>query len=285
MKKLTPLEFPTLLREIPDSPLHLYMEGSLPKADTKLLCVVGSRQYSTYGKEVCEKLIAGLAGYNVAIVSGLALGIDGIAHRAALKARLHTVAIPGSGLNTKVLYPSAHQNLAKEILKEGGTLLSEFEPDEPAAPYNFPKRNRIMAGISHAILIIEAAEKSGTLITSRLATDYNREVLVVPGPIYSRGSFGPHMLIRLGATPITKSGDILEALSIPSEKKQSYDTKNISEDERRVLQLLASPCTRDELIVQLNISTERVNVLLTAMEIKGLVIERLGELHSLIEYV
>lgn len=285
MKKLTPLEFPTLLREIPDSPLHLYMEGSLPKVDTKLLCVVGSRQYSTYGKEVCEKLIAGLAGYNVAIVSGLALGIDGIAHRAALKARLHTVAIPGSGLNTKVLYPSAHQNLAKEILKEGGTLLSEFEPDEPAAPYNFPKRNRIMAGISHAILIIEAAEKSGTLITSRLATDYNREVLVVPGPIYSRGSFGPHMLIRLGATPITKSGDILEALSIPSEKKQSYDTKNISEDERRVLQLLASPCTRDELIVQLNISTERVNVLLTAMEIKGLVIERLGELHSLIEYV
>jgi len=278
-RQLMPKEFPHLLREIPDAPKTLYLKGKLSSTDTKLLCVVGSRKYSPYGKEVCEKLITGLRGYDISIVSGLALGIDGIAHRAALGAGLHTIAIPGSGLGENVLYPATHRNLAKQIITSGGALLSEFEEDFRATPYNFPQRNRIMAGMSHAVLIIEAEERSGTLITSRLATDYNRDVLTVPHSIFSRSSFGPHMLLRLGATPITHSLDVLEALHIEhTEKSPISNVGDLSKNEQKVITLIQSPLSRDELIEQLELPTQEVQVLLSAMEIKGLITERLGEI-------
>lgn len=271
-------EFPPLLREISDPPEKLFVQGALPSSETKLLCVVGSRKYSQYGKEVCEKLITGLRGYNIAIVSGLALGIDALAHRAALSAELKTIAVPGSGLGENVLYPSTHRGLAKQIVAEGGALISEFENDFKATPYSFPQRNRIMAGISNAVLVVEAEDKSGTLITSRLATEYNRDVLTVPNSIFSRSSYGPHMLIRLGATPITKSEDILEALHIKSEnKKDSLQLENISDEEKEVIVILKTPMPRDELIAQLGIPTQQVNILLSAMEINGLIKESLGE--------
>ena len=145
-------EFPKLLKEINDPPKRLYVEGTLPADDAKWLCVVGSRKFSNYGKEVCEELIAGLVGQPVIIVSGLALGIDAIAHNAALNAGLKTIAVPGSGLDPKVLYPKSHFQLARKILEAGGALISEFEPDMVATPYTFPQRNRIMAGLCHATL-------------------------------------------------------------------------------------------------------------------------------------
>src|SRR5574344_927429 len=191
---------PEMLREIPDCPDKLYIKGKLPSQDSKLLCVVGSRKYTSYGKDVCEKLISGLRGYDITIVSGLALGIDSIAHKTALDSGLKTIAVPGSGLDESVLYPSTHKQLAEKILENGGALISEFEPNFRATPYSFPQRNRIMAGISHAVLVIEAETKSGTLITSKFATEYNRDVLTVPGSIFSKNSEGPNMLIRLGAT-------------------------------------------------------------------------------------
>ena len=279
MHTLTPEEFPELLKEIPDKPKKLFVKGELPPNDMKFLCVVGSRKYSPYGKEVCKTLIEGLRGYNVVIVSGLAFGIDSIAHDTALNAGLTAVAIPGSGLGEKVLYPSANKNLAKRILDAGGALVSEFEENFKATYYSFPQRNRIMAGLSHATLIIEAEEKSGTLITSRLATEYNRDVLTVPASIFSGNSYGPHMLLRLGATPVTKSEDILEALGLKNEEKQqTLKLEDLSEDEKKIIEILQSPLPRDELVARLKLPIQQANIALSAMELKGIIKESMGEM-------
>ncbi len=281
MQLLHPNDFPPLLSEIPDAPRQLYVEGTLPDDNKyKMLCVVGSRKYSPYGKAVCEQLIEGMRGHPVVIVSGLALGIDGIAHRAALNAHLTTIAVPGSGLSPDVLYPSAHRPLAREILAAGGALVSEFEPDFRPATWSFPQRNRIMAGMSHAILVIEAVAKSGTLITARLAADYNRDVLAVPGSIFSESSTGPHLLLKLGAVPIISSADILDALGFVPEPTSSNKLHRLlsdaSAEERHVLEILAEPRSRDDLIRMIGKQMHETNTLLTTMEIKGMITEEMG---------
>ena len=273
--------FPEMLQEIPDPPSKLYFQGKLPSPSTKLLAVVGSRKYTQYGKDACEKLISGLRGYDITIVSGLALGIDGIAHKSALDAGLKTIAIPGSGLHESVLYPSTHKPLAEKILEASGALISEFEPKFRATPYSFPQRNRIMAGISHAVLVIEAEIKSGTLITSKFATEYNRDVFTVPGSIFSKNSEGPNMLIRLGATPIRTSEDILEALGFKIEETpQNLELKysDCSEDELLVIKILNEPMEKDELIRNMKMPISRASAVLSIMEIKGLIKESLGEI-------
>ena len=279
IRQLTPNQFPDLLKEINDPPKKLYVKGELPPTDMKYLCIVGSRKYSQYGKEVCKTLIEGLRGYPIVIVSGLALGIDSIAHESALDAGLRTIALPGSGLGENALYPRTNKNLAKRILDEGGAILSEFEEDFKATLWSFPQRNRVMAGMSHAVLIIEAEERSGTLITSKFATEYNRDVLTVPGSIFSSNSSGPHMLLRLGATPIRKSGDILEALGFNiEEKQQSLDFEDLSEKEKEVIEALKTPMSRDDLIALLNLPIQEINVTISAMEIKGIIKESMGEM-------
>lgn len=279
LKELKNLDFPRRLREITDPPKKLYMEGILPPEEYKWLCVVGSRKYTNYGKEACEKLILGLAGYPVVIVSGLALGIDALAHRAALEAGLRCVAVPGSGLDPKVLYPSTNRRLAEEIVKKGGALLSEFEPDFLPTVWSFPQRNRIMAGLSDAVLIIEAEQKSGTLITARLATEYNRDVLTVPGSIFSASSAGPHMLIRLGATPITSAKDLLDALGFKTEEGVERDYSSCTAEEKKIIELLKSPLSRDTLLDSLGLPISQANALLSLMELKGLIKESAGEIH------
>lgn len=203
-----------LLHEIPKPPKQLWYEGVLPPKGLILLAVVGSRDYTSYGKKVIEHLISGLKGYPVGIVSGLALGVDALAHEAAMKHGLYTLAVPGSGLNEKVLYPTQNRPLARKILEHGGGLLSELSPDTKAATWTFPMRNRIMAGMCPATILIEAGEKSGTLITARLAVDYNRELMAVPGSIFSKNSHGTHQFIKLGATMVTEASDILAVLNI-----------------------------------------------------------------------
>ncbi len=275
IKKLTKEEIPESLTEIPQPPEQMYLVGNMPIEGNKLLAIVGSRKYSNYGKEVCEKLIEGLAGQPVTILSGLALGIDSIAHRSALSNNIQTIAIPGSGLDESVLYPTSHLNLAKDIVLKGGGLLSEFDPMFRATPYSFPQRNRIMAGLADAVLVIEAEKKSGTLITSRLATDYNKDVLAVPGSIFSRTSEGPHMLIRLGATPITCVNDLLEALHLePEQQKLNFD--ECTEDELKILKLLDSPVSRDELFEKAGIEIQALNSILMMLEIKGFIVETAG---------
>ena len=148
LEKLDPSEFPPQLLEIPEPPKELWVAGALPSPETVLLTVVGSRKYTSYGKEACEEIISGLRGYDIAVVSGLALGIDTIAHESAMRAGLKTVSVPGSGLDPSMLYPRANLQLAKRILESGGALLSEFAPDFRPTDWSFPQRNRIMAGLA-----------------------------------------------------------------------------------------------------------------------------------------
>lgn len=280
MRKLTPEEFPPQLLEIPDVPEHLYVRGTLPSPETTLLAVVGSRKHSPYGKDVCEELIAGLSGYDIAIVSGLALGIDSIAHEAALRAGLKTIAVPGSGLGKEVLYPASNFHLAEKIVAHGGALLSEFEPDFKATVWSFPQRNRIMAGLSRAVLIIEAAQRSGTLITARMALDYNRDVYVVPSSIFSEGAKGSNALIRQGAMPVLSSMDILRELGFDiTQNETSALPADCSDEEKNVLALLKDSLGRDELIRALALETSKANKLLSVMEIKGLIKEQWGVVH------
>lgn len=282
LRELAKKDFPKRLTEITDPPKKLFVRGELPPEDHKYLCVVGARKFSEYGKQAVEKLIAGLRGYPIVIISGLALGIDSIAHRAALDAGLKTIAVPGSGLDPKVLYPASHRGLAEKIVEAGGCLLSEFEPMFRPTAYSFPQRNRIMAGLSDAVLIVESELKSGTLITSKFATEYNRDVLTIPGSIFSRTSAGPHMLLRLGATPITSSTELLEALGFKPDETKPKNLELVfadaSPDEKKVLALLVEPLPRDELISKLGLSTSEANVLLGMMEIKGFIKESVGEI-------
>ncbi|TSC86518.1 MAG: DNA processing protein [Parcubacteria group bacterium Gr01-1014_8] len=277
LRQLKAAHFHPLLAEISDPPKQLYVRGELPRYDDVWLAVVGSRAASSYGRQACEHLIGGLRGYPIVIVSGLAYGIDACAHKAALSAGLPTVAVPGSGLDWDVIYPRAHVGLAREILKAGGALLSEFEPKQKAADHTFPQRNRIMAGLCLATLVIEAKERSGSLITARLTTEYNRELLVVPGSIFSAESRGTHQFLKLGATPVTEPEDILKALGIEMTDIVSPSLReDLSSDERKVLEILSSPCSRDELLSQLEMSISEANILLSTMEIKGLIQETLG---------
>ena len=280
IRDLSKKDFPPLLNEINDPPKSLRIIGNLPKTE-KYLCVVGSRKYSDYGRAVCEKLVEGLRGYSITIVSGLALGMDAIAHRAALKAKLPTVGVPGSGLGEKNLYPVTNRMIAEEIIESGGALISEFPDDFRPRLYSFPQRNRIMAGMSHATFIIEAELRSGTLITSKYAIEYNRDVFTVPNSIFSKTSEGPHMLLRLGATPITQSSDIVTALGLrPREELlQVRDYSDCSTDERELIDILKEPLSRDEIIRRLGKPVYVAQTILATMEIKGLIQESMGEIH------
>jgi DNA processing protein len=282
IRSLQPEEYPELLAEIPEPPKQLRLEGSLPPPHYKLLAVVGTRKFSAYGRETCEELIAGLAGEPVSIVSGLALGIDSIAHRAALRHGLHTIAIPGSGLDRKVIHPRSHAPLADEIVASGGGLLSEYDDPMPAGVWAFPRRNRIMAGMCHATLVIEATMKSGTLITSRLATEYNREVGAVPGPLHSPTSDGPHMLLRLGAALIRDKNDLLELLGLPRKDAPPtlLEIEDLTAEEKVFIKLLKTPCDRNELIRKSKLDTGHASAILSLLEIKGLIKEEMGEVRK-----
>lgn len=283
IKKIPRQEIPGPLQEIPQPPKSLYLVGEL--ADCKkeyLLCVVGSRKYSSYGREVVEKIIFGLGGQPITIVSGLALGIDSLAHQAALQVGLKTLALPGSGLDQKVLYPSANRRLAEKIVAAGGGLLSEYEPNQAATLYTFPQRNRLMAGLSKATLIIEAGAKSGTLITARLATEYNRDVLAVPGSIFSPNSHGPNWLIKQGAIPVTSAEDVLVALGLQTQEDNKVDLNfsDLSPDEKIILELLQiESLDKEALIAKLGLKPSQANITLSMMEIRGLIKEAMGEIH------
>lgn len=283
IRKLPKDEFPKALLEIPQLPKELWMIGELPPEDLIYLCVVGSRKFTSYGREVCEKIIAGLKGYPIVIVSGFAMGIDTIAHKKAMQVGLRTMVFPGSGLSDEAIYPKTNVKLMREVVENGGCLISEFEPDFKAAPWGFPLRNRLMAGISKAVLIIEAEEKSGTLITARLATEYNRDLLAVPGSVFSPNSKGTNKLIRQGATPITSAEDVLEALGFElpeDEERQAKLFLDLLPEEKIVVEILREPIPRDDLIRAMKMPTPTANALLSVMEIKGLIKEELGEIRA-----
>ncbi|PIR68088.1 DNA-protecting protein DprA [Candidatus Nomurabacteria bacterium CG10_big_fil_rev_8_21_14_0_10_35_16] len=281
IRKLTKNEFPKALLEIPQPPKNLWIIGELPPENLIYLCIVGSRKFTSYGREACERIVTGLKDYPIVIVSGFAMGIDTIAHKKAMQMGLRVVVFPGSGLNKNAIFPKTNIHLMDEIIENGGCFISEFEPDLKAAHWTFPLRNRLMAGISKAVLIIEAEEKSGTLITARLTTEYNRDLLAVPGSIFSTNSKGTNKLIRAGATPVTCTEDVLEALGFELKKDEEKQRKLFADllpEEKRVVDFLREPISRDELIQAMKMPTPKVNAILSVMEIKGLIKEEFGEI-------
>ena len=279
MRALQRNEFPEMLAEIPDAPKRVFVRGMLPSYDEySYLCVVGSRAAGQYGKRACASLIAGLAGKPICIVSGLALGIDADAHTAALSAGLPTVAVLPSSCDDATIYPSTNRPLAARILQAGGALMSEYEAGSRAAQWTFPARNRIMAGLSHATLIIEASEKSGTLITARLALDYNREVLCVPHPIGVENGAGGNRFIREGATLIRDAADILDALDLnPDAPRTTAELPfDLTDPERAVLLALTEPLDKDTLILRTTLPARTANIALSSLALRGLIIERMG---------
>jgi DNA processing protein len=202
-------EYPAALRAIPTAPFFLFHRGHFTASDSKAVAIVGSRHCTAYGRRIATRLASGLAKAGWTIVSGLARGIDGVAHTAALDAGGRTIAVLAGGLGK--LYPPEHKELAERVVQQG-VLLSEMPMGMAPMPDLFPRRNRIISGLSRATIIVEAALKSGALITARLAGEQGREVLAVPGPVDSEASEGPHQLIRQGATLVRSVEDVLEAL-------------------------------------------------------------------------
>jgi len=269
------------LLEIPDCPKALFIEGNLNNISkkSKFIAVVGSRRHSSYAKEALEKIISDLQGYDIVIISGLALGIDSLAHKFALKYNLKTIAIPGSGLSQKTLYPKSNLGLSKEILDQKGLLISEYEDDFKATPWSFPQRNRIMAGIADIVLVVEAKEKSGTLITASLALDYNKDLAVIPNSIFSQYSLGSNKLLKQGAHPIFSGFDILELLGENDQiiKQEKLNLEDFSEVEQKILNQLDEPQTKDELAQKLKLNITVLNTTLSILELKGVIKENLGK--------
>lgn len=262
--------------EINDCPKEIYYRGNIPENFGHTLSVVGSRAVTDYGRTALEKVFENLAGHNLTIISGLAIGVDGLAHMHALEIGLPVIAIPGSGLSEKVLYPRSNKDLALKILQTGGLLLSELPPEYMPASWTFPSRNRLMAALSDKILLVEAAEKSGTLITARLALDYNKDVLCIPGSIFSSRSSGTNKLIQEGAAMILESDDILKEFRIKIEVDEDDNVKNstpknLTNDEEKIYYLLDPENTKEKILEITNMDISDFLMSLTMLEMKGYV--------------
>lgn len=265
-------EYPPRLKEIDDPPPVLYVKGKLIPQDERSIAVVGTRRVTAYGREVTHRLSADLARSDVVIVSGLASGVDGIAHRTALEAGRRTIAVLGNGVD--IPYPRQHARLAQQI-SEAGALISEYPIGTRPKAEHFPRRNRILSGITLGTLVIEAGESSGALITARHALDQNREVFAVPGSILSPGSHGTNGLIqRMEAKLVHKHEDILEELNLSFVGKQIEMAALFpaNDDESKVLfHLTQEPTHIDEIIRGSGMTISVVSSLLAMMELRGLV--------------
>jgi DNA processing protein len=223
-------QYPAILKQIADPPIVLFAKGALPRLEQTALAIVGARHATADGLEHASDFASALARQGWCVISGLAQGIDAAAHRGALQAGLTgggTIAVLGTGAD--VVYPRNHAELVRRILAEGGLIISEFPLGTPARPHHFPRRNRIVAGLSHGVLVVEAALKSGSLLTARLAIEMDREVFAIPGSIHSPLSRGPHALIQQGAKLVENTSDILnelEAYCVP----QSFSTLSATSD-------------------------------------------------------
>lgn len=269
--------YPKILKEIYSPPVILYARGNIEMLKNKnLLSVVGTRKYSEYGKSVIKNLVTQISNQGITIVSGLAIGIDALAHIEALKESGSTIAILGSAIDR--VYPSSNFNLAKKI-QENGLILSELPIGTKFSKENFPKRNRIIAGLSRATLIIEAGEKSGALITANFAINENRDVLAIPGSIFNKNSMGTNNLIKQGAKIITSIDDILEIYQMTSENQSTISKKDIifdSFEESTIYEILSSgPLSIDKIVISSRLNVNVVIASLTKMELSNL-IENIG---------
>ncbi len=264
-------EYPRNLVNIAQPPPVLYVRGTLAPADEWAVALVGTRRISPYGREAARELAHGLAANHVTVVSGLARGVDAEAHRAALEAGGRTIAVLGSGLAQ--IYPPEHRALAEAITKSGA-LVSDYPLDTPPDASNFPPRNRIISGLAKAVVIVEAGETSGALITADFAAEQGRDVFAVPGSIFQRSSRGTNKLIQQGAKPILSAADVLEELNLTlvTEYKQARMAFPADETEQKLLACLSTePLHVDDLGAQAGLPIAQVSSALALMELKGLV--------------
>lgn len=252
-----------ILTTIADSPKTLYTKGTLPNTRLPTVAIVGSRSPSPYGTQVACDIAEKLAKAGCMIVSGLALGIDAAAHRGALKAGKPTIAVMAHGLDS--IYPARHHGLARDILASGGCLVSEYPPGTSVMKHQFLARNRLVSGLADALVVVEAAETSGTLTTVMYALDQGRDVFAIPGPITSRQSIGPNRLLKQGAIPVTCVEDILEVVA-PQLLKQKDETA-VSPQHQDILSLL--PADTDTLIQNVHVPLHKLLQRLTQLQIKG----------------
>lgn len=267
-------EYPTLLKEINDPPLVLFYRGELPNSKQIAVAVVGTRRCTNYGKQVCQEIVENLANMGILIVSGLALGIDGIAHEATLKMKGKTIAVLGSGVESSRIYPPSHRSLAERIIVGGGAVISEYPPGFTPTKYSFPMRNRIIAGLTLGSLIIEAPIKSGSLITARAALDYNRDVFAIPHPINSIMGTGNNNLLKLGAKCVTSADDIAEALNLSGLTQLAIplSPKADTANEDAIIKTLSrEPKSIDNIIKESGLDSPTTMSTLTLMEMKGYV--------------
>ena len=275
--------YPALLREIFDPPDHLYVDGRLP--DGPMIAIVGSRRATPYGTRTARRLARELSARGVIVVSGLARGVDAAAHRGALEGPTPTVAVLATGLDE--IYPPEHAGLAREIAV-AGAVVTEAEPGTPPLPSRFPHRNRIISGMSLGVIVVEAAERSGALITARMAMEANRDVFCVPGSIENPVAFGPHQLIKDGAKLLQTVEDVLEefpALVAPcpptrvaSRKRSGGSCGPVDPDLAAVWELLdwVEPRHHDELAAILNLDVKEVSRRLTLLELGNYIIGDCG---------
>ncbi|NPA54541.1 MAG: DNA-protecting protein DprA [Aquificae bacterium] len=265
--------YPKNLKEIPDPPIVLYIKGNIHIPEN-CLSIVGSRKFSSYGKSITEKFAQEIAEENINVVSGMAAGIDSIAHWSVLKKQGFTTAVLGNGVD--IIFPQENKKLYYEIL-EKGAIISEYPPGTKPTKYTFPQRNRIIAGLSYGTIITEASKKSGALITAKLANDYGRLVFSVPANINNPYAEGNNFLLKEGAIPLTSLEDIKENLSFLFHKTSSQE-KNIelSDIEKKILNFLVEPRHIDTLIQELNMSFDEISLLLFNMEAKGIIEEQSG---------
>ncbi len=276
-------KYPKLLKEIHSPPALLYIKGKFEKEDKFAVSIVGTRRATSYGKQTTYEIAYNLAKSGLTIVSGLAIGIDREAHKAALDAGGRTIAVLACGLDKATIYPPNNRKLADQ-LAECGAIISEYPLQTPALRHYFPARNRIISGLSLGTLVSECGERSGALITARHALEQNREVFALPGNIYSPGSTGPNNLIKMGAKPVTSFQDILDELNLNQAVEYTKVSKIIpdSKEEEILLQFLSKESIHvDNLVKKSKLDTAVVTSTLTLMEMKGKV-KNLGGMEYII---
>ncbi|MDO8499921.1 MAG: DNA-processing protein DprA [bacterium] len=265
--------YPALLAQINDPPFVLFMRGHLPPTPGHSLAVVGTRRCTAYGRTMCEKIVTGVVKQGITIVSGLALGIDGAAHAATLKNNGITLAVLGSGIDRQNVYPAAHKFLGESIIQNGGALLSEYPPGFLPTKYSFPARNRIIAGLSHGTLVVEAPVASGALITARCALDYNRDVLAIPHPATSILGEGCNKLLKMGAKLVTDYEDVLEAFNLQAVAFASTPiVVELDPAEKSIFTTITEePKHIDQIIRETGLASGIINGKLAVLELRGLV--------------
>ncbi|MBI3627736.1 MAG: DNA-protecting protein DprA [Candidatus Sungbacteria bacterium] len=264
------LHYPPLLRETHDAPVILYGRGVIDP-DQFFLAMVGTRKPTEYGKTVAKNFAADFAQAGISIVSGGAYGIDKESHAGALRSGGKTIMVIGSGLDRASFYPGAHWNLAEEIVQNGGAVISEYPPGTKVLQHHFPERNRIIAGMSRGLIVVEAQMKSGASITARLAVSENRDVFVVPGSIYSPTSDLPNSLLKEGAAPLLAPSDLLEAYGFKLLAEAKGET--FGEFETVIIEALRNPCTLDDLSREVKGGIHALQSSLTALELAGKIME------------